>query len=70
MEDLARNLDAMQLAQRLQRIEKEDVWLHVEAEGPLEKYPGKSPNSEVARLELMLMRHSETTCAAGARLLE
>ncbi|KAJ4360251.1 uncharacterized protein N0V89_000811 [Didymosphaeria variabile] len=41
MEDLATNLDAISLAERLQGARAEEYWLHLEAEGPLDKYPAK-----------------------------
>lgn len=41
MDALARNLDALKLAERLHGIAEEQLWVHVEAEGPLEKYPGE-----------------------------
>ena len=41
MDALARNLDALKLAERLHGITEEQLWVHVEAEGPLEKYPGE-----------------------------
>ncbi|KAF2641792.1 hypothetical protein P280DRAFT_516817 [Massarina eburnea CBS 473.64] len=33
--------DAAKLADRLHHLKREEYWLHVEAEGPLEKYPAK-----------------------------
>jgi hypothetical protein len=43
MDDLATNLDALQLAERLRGARAGEYWLHLEAEGPFEKYPGKLP---------------------------
>lgn len=34
-------LDAISLAEKLSCLQKEDYWLHLEAESPLEKYPGE-----------------------------
>jgi hypothetical protein len=42
MDNLATNLDALQLAERLHGARAEEYWLHLEAEGSFEKYPGKS----------------------------
>ena len=44
MDHLARDFDAMKLAERLQGINKEQLWVHLAAESPLEKYPGKFPD--------------------------
>ncbi|KAL5396661.1 hypothetical protein PMIN03_012951 [Paraphaeosphaeria minitans] len=41
MDDLAMNLDALKLAERLHGAREGEYWLHLDAEGPLEKYPAK-----------------------------
>ncbi|KAK7183087.1 hypothetical protein DPSP01_005967 [Paraphaeosphaeria sporulosa] len=41
MDDLATNLDGLKLAERLHGVRQGEYWLHLEAEGPLEKYPAK-----------------------------
>lgn len=38
---MSMNLGAMKLAERLQGARQEEFWVHLEAEGPLEKYPGE-----------------------------
>ena len=35
------SLDATKLADRLHGLPKEEYWLHLETESPLDKYPGE-----------------------------
>lgn len=44
MDHLARDFNALKLAERLQGINEEQLWVHLAAESPLEKYPGESPS--------------------------
>lgn len=46
METITDNLHATTLAKRLQGVARDDFWLHLESEGPLEKYPGEVVDSE------------------------
>ncbi|KAF2442809.1 hypothetical protein P171DRAFT_49796 [Karstenula rhodostoma CBS 690.94] len=53
MDDLATNLDALKLAERLYGAREGEYWLHLEAGGPLEKYPAKQHARRVReRLDL------------------
>ena len=67
MDDLARNIDAMKLAERLHGVKREELWLHLESEGPLEKYPGEFCCEGDLIVGWLLMREcSEATCTTGA----
>lgn len=57
-------LDDTSLADRLRSQDKE-YWLHMEADTPLEKYPGKQAPALLS-LRFLLIRRSQTTCAPRA----
>jgi hypothetical protein len=53
-------LDEMDLTTRLSSVAKE-YWVHLDADGSFEKYPGKYPHKCDARL--LIVSCSETTCS-------